>query len=109
MSKFVPVSHERWAEMVKAQAENDRLKAEVAELKLQPDPLTAYLYAAELAKEEMRKLKAAAHAWRQVPGLPGYLVSQDGRLAREVKVRTNKNGTRFARVSIKGVQRVVRL
>ncbi len=39
-------------------AENARLKAEVAELKSQPDPLTAYLYAAELAKDEIKRLKA---------------------------------------------------
>lgn len=41
-----------------AMQENDRLKAEVEELKRQPDPLTAYLYAAELAKDAMKKLKA---------------------------------------------------
>lgn len=35
-----------------------RLKAEVAELKSQPDPLTVYLYAAELAKDEVKRLKA---------------------------------------------------
>jgi hypothetical protein len=35
-----------------------RLKAEVEELKSQPDPLTAYLYAAELAKDDIKKLKA---------------------------------------------------
>ena len=35
-----------------------RLKAEVEELKSQPDPLTAYLYAAELGKEDRKKLKA---------------------------------------------------
>ena len=35
-----------------------RLKAEVEELKRQPDPLTAYLYAAELAKDTIKKLKA---------------------------------------------------
>jgi FtsZ-binding cell division protein ZapB len=34
------------------------LKAEIKELKEQPDPLTAYLYAAELAKDDMKKLKA---------------------------------------------------
>ena len=34
------------------------LKAEVEELKNQPDPLTAYLYAAELAKDEVKRLKA---------------------------------------------------
>jgi cell division protein FtsB len=38
--------------------ENARLKAEVDELKSQPDPLTAYLYAAELAKDDIKKLKA---------------------------------------------------
>lgn len=40
------------------EAANARLKAEVEELKRQPDPLTAYLYAAELAKDAMKKLKA---------------------------------------------------
>ena len=30
MGKFIPVEPEKWAEMVKAMAENDRLKAEVA-------------------------------------------------------------------------------
>ena len=39
-------------------AENARLKAEVEELKAQPDPLTAYLYAAELAKDDIKRLKA---------------------------------------------------
>jgi len=34
------------------------LRAQVAELKQQPDPLTAYLYAAELAKDDIKKLKA---------------------------------------------------
>ena len=34
------------------------LKAEIKELKEQPDPLTVYLYAAELAKDDMKKLKA---------------------------------------------------
>jgi len=34
------------------------LRAQVAELKQQPDALTAYLYAAELAKDDIKKLKA---------------------------------------------------
>ena len=33
MAKFIPVEPEKWAEMVKAQAENARLKAEVEQLK----------------------------------------------------------------------------
>lgn len=37
---------------------NRELKAEVKELKSQPDPLTAYLYAAELAKDDIKRLKA---------------------------------------------------
>ncbi len=32
MGKFIPVEPEKWAEMVKAMAENARLKAEVEEL-----------------------------------------------------------------------------
>jgi len=35
-----------------------RLLIEVDELKSQPDPLTAYLYAAELAKDDIKRLKA---------------------------------------------------
>jgi hypothetical protein len=35
-----------------------RLKAEVEELKSQPDPTTAFLYAAELAKDDVKRLKA---------------------------------------------------
>jgi len=34
------------------------LLIEVDELKSQPDPLTAYLYAAELAKDDIKRLKA---------------------------------------------------
>ncbi len=47
--------------------------------------------------------------WKPVEGFPGYLISTDGRLARLVKVRANKNGTRFARVSVRGSQRTIRL
>jgi hypothetical protein len=32
VAKFIPVEPEKWAEMVKAMAENDRLKAEVERL-----------------------------------------------------------------------------
>jgi hypothetical protein len=35
-----------------------RLLIEVDELKSQPDPLTAYLYAAEMAKDDIKRLKA---------------------------------------------------
>jgi len=45
------------AEIAKLREENARLKAEVEELKSQPDPLTAYLYAAELGKDDRKKLK----------------------------------------------------
>jgi hypothetical protein len=38
--------------------ENARLKAEVEELKLQPDPLTAYLYADTLRRDDIKTLKA---------------------------------------------------
>lgn len=47
--------------------------------------------------------------WRRVMCLPGYVLSADGRLAREIKVRTNKNGTRWARVMRGGRQTVIRL
>lgn len=43
----------------------ERLKAEVEELKNQPDPLTAYLYAAELAKDEVKRLKAEVERLRK--------------------------------------------
>jgi hypothetical protein len=40
------------------EAENARLKAEVEELKSQPDPLTAYLYADTLRRDDIKTLKA---------------------------------------------------
>mgnify|MGYP003874968203 CR=1 FL=1 len=56
---------------IKAQFEISRLKAEVEELKSQPDPLTAYLYAAELAKDDIKKLKDEVKrlTWLQVETL----------------------------------------
>jgi len=52
----------------------------------------------------------ASEAWHAVKGLPGYVIHHtDGRIAREIKVRTNKNGTQWARVSIKGKQHVIRV
>jgi predicted RNase H-like nuclease (RuvC/YqgF family) len=53
-------------------AENARLKAEVAELKSQPDPLTAYLYAAELAKDEIKRLKAEVERLKLTPKTFGW-------------------------------------
>ena len=48
--------------------------------------------------------------WEPLADFPGYLVSRDGtQLAREIKVRTNKNGTRWARVMRRGKQTVIRL
>jgi hypothetical protein len=40
------------------QEDNARLKAEVEELKSQPDPLTAYLYADTLRRDDIKTLKA---------------------------------------------------
>jgi hypothetical protein len=40
------------------QEENARLKADVEELKSQPDPLTAYLYADTLRRDDIKTLKA---------------------------------------------------
>jgi uncharacterized small protein (DUF1192 family) len=49
---------------------NTRLKAENKELKLQPDPLTAYLYAAELGKDAYKRLKhERIHDLNQIGGL----------------------------------------
>lgn len=61
------------------EAANARLKAEVEELKRQPDPLTAYLYAAELAKDAMKKLEAENT----------YLKAEVERLTAEVNYRKN--------------------
>jgi hypothetical protein len=46
------------AEIAKLREENARLKAEVEELKSQPDPLTAYLYADTLRRDDIKTLKA---------------------------------------------------
>jgi predicted RNase H-like nuclease (RuvC/YqgF family) len=83
VSRFIPVEPEKWGQMVKAWADNarletevERLKAElfklvatdneeicrlqdeVEELKSQPDPLTAYLYADTLRRDDIKTLKA---------------------------------------------------
>ena len=47
--------------------------------------------------------------WKPVEGFPGYVATADGRIAREIRVRTNKNGTRWARVMRGGRQTVIRL
>ena len=47
--------------------------------------------------------------WKPLEAVPGYWISTDGHVCREIKVRTNKNGTRWARVSIKGRQHVIRV
>lgn len=47
--------------------------------------------------------------WEPLEAFPGYLISTDGRVAREIRVRTNKNGTRWARVMRRGKQTVIRL
>ena len=39
MSRFIPVEPEKWAEMVKAQSENARLKAEVERLRKAGDAM----------------------------------------------------------------------
>ena len=44
MSRFIPVEPEKWAEMVKAQAENARLKAEVERLTNVGDKMADYLF-----------------------------------------------------------------
>jgi catechol-2,3-dioxygenase len=54
-----------WRDYAWLLTEKQRLDAEVKELKRQPDPLTAYLYAAELAKEDRKKLKAEVERLRK--------------------------------------------
>ena len=39
MSRYIPVEPEKWAEMVKAMAENERLKAEVERLRKAGDAM----------------------------------------------------------------------
>jgi hypothetical protein len=46
-----------YVDYYKLKLENDKLKAQIKELKNQPDALTAYLYAAELAKDDIKTLK----------------------------------------------------
>jgi hypothetical protein len=50
-----------------------RLLIEVDELKSQPDPLTAYLYAAELAKDDIKRLKAENERLTNEVGLMNQL------------------------------------
>jgi predicted RNase H-like nuclease (RuvC/YqgF family) len=46
------------SELTRMKDKNARLKAEVEELKSQPDPLTAYLYADTLRRDDIKTLKA---------------------------------------------------
>lgn len=55
----------------------ERLKAEVEELKNQPDPLTAYLYAAELAKDEVKRLKAEVERLRKAGDAMAKVIDDD--------------------------------
>jgi len=62
------------------------LLIEVDELKSQPDPLTAYLYAAELAKDDIKRLKAEVERLTKQNALatPRHLIaSQDIKTLRE--------------------------
>jgi hypothetical protein len=43
MSRFIPVEPDKWAEMVNALAENDRLKAQNARLRLAGDALELFI------------------------------------------------------------------
>jgi hypothetical protein len=58
MSEPNHLYHQALSSNRKLLKENARLKAEVEELKRQPDPLMCYLYAAEMAKDDIKKLKA---------------------------------------------------
>ena len=55
MGKFIPVEPEKWAEMVKAMAENARLKAEVERLNNESDILQK---CCEHQKNRIERLKA---------------------------------------------------
>jgi len=70
----------------------------LAPAKARPHPVTSDNY-----------ITSPKDVWWPLDGVPGYLISPDGRIAREIKVRTNKNGTQWARVSIKGKQHVIRV
>ena len=60
MAKFIPVEPEKWAEMVKAQAENARLKAEVEQSKRIN---TELLVLSERQASDIRRLtKAVMHS-----------------------------------------------
>jgi hypothetical protein len=71
MSKFIPVEPEKWAEMVKAMAENARLKAEVERLqmeqKIKAIPVEAKLIdrIVELKAEVERLTKAGDEVIRE--------------------------------------------
>ena len=59
MAKFIPVEPEKWAEMVKAQAEVARLKAEVERLTKAGDALANNIVWVELYRPLVAKWNAA--------------------------------------------------
>jgi hypothetical protein len=75
MSKYIPVEPEKWAEMVKAQAENARLKAEV-------DGLVDYLRTAsevgiKIADDNLR-LKAEVERLRKAGDAMAKTIGENG-------------------------------
>ena len=58
MSRYIPVEPEKWGEMVKAMAENARLKAEVERLR-------ASSFVTAVPVEEYEKLKAEVERLRK--------------------------------------------
>ena len=71
MSKFIPVEPEKWAEMVKAQAEVARLKAEVERLTKAGDDL-AFLACFHYDHGDISKDKhsvAILDAWENAKGV----------------------------------------
>ncbi len=58
MGKFIPVEPKKWAEMVKAMAENDRLKAEVERLTKHEDDTCRHYIMRLLLESQNARFKA---------------------------------------------------
>jgi predicted RNase H-like nuclease (RuvC/YqgF family) len=74
-----------YREYAKLEVENARLKAEVEELKSQPDPLTAYLYADTLRRDDIKTLKAHIERLTKAgDDLVEALLFEDGMSCKEI-------------------------
>ena len=109
MGKFIPVEPEKWAEMVKAMAENARLKAEVEELTGLLKASTYYNTSDEVTrlKAEVERLTKHEDDTCRHYIMRLLLESQNARFKAEVERLTKAGDSMAARLIYQGYPETV--